>query len=120
MAILLAVDHWRSYLQFGEFIIRTDQRSLIHLDDQRLVTPWQQRALTKLLGVQYKLMYKKGLENKATDALSRCPTEEVFQLSVVSSSVPVWLAEVQAGYDQDAATTNLMAQVLLSPHLFPD
>jgi hypothetical protein len=28
LAILLAVDHWRSYLQCGEFIIRTDQRSL--------------------------------------------------------------------------------------------
>lgn len=41
LAILLAVEQWRSYLQFGEFIIRTDQRSLIHLDDQRLVTPWQ-------------------------------------------------------------------------------
>lgn len=65
-------------------------------------------------------MYKKGLENKAADALSRCHTEEVFQLSVVSSNVPVWLAKVQTGYDQDAATTNLMAQVLLSPHSFPN
>lgn len=34
MAILLAVDHWRSYLQGGEFLIRIDQRSLVHLDDQ--------------------------------------------------------------------------------------
>jgi hypothetical protein len=34
LAILMAVDKWRSYLQHGEFVIRTDQRSLMHLDDK--------------------------------------------------------------------------------------
>lgn len=33
LAILLAVEHWRSYLQHDEFIIHTDQRSLVHLED---------------------------------------------------------------------------------------
>jgi hypothetical protein len=46
LAILFAVDHWRSYLQHGEFLIKTDQQSLIHLDDQRVSTAWQQKALT--------------------------------------------------------------------------
>lgn len=41
LAILMAVEQWRPYLQTGEFLVRTDQRSLIHLDDQRLSTPWQ-------------------------------------------------------------------------------
>jgi hypothetical protein len=40
MAILLAVDHWRSYLLQSEFTIKTDQKNLVHLDDQRLATPW--------------------------------------------------------------------------------
>jgi hypothetical protein len=39
MAILLAVDYWRPYLMQAEFVIQTDQKSLIHLDDQRLTTP---------------------------------------------------------------------------------
>jgi hypothetical protein len=34
MAILLAVQQWRSYLQFQEFVILTDQRSLTQLSDQ--------------------------------------------------------------------------------------
>lgn len=51
MAILMAVEQWRPYLQTEEFLIRTDQRSLVHLDDQRLSTPWQQKAFTKLLGL---------------------------------------------------------------------
>ena len=33
MAILMAIEQWRPYLQTGEFVIRTDQRSLVHLDD---------------------------------------------------------------------------------------
>jgi len=41
LAILMAIDHWRLYLITNEFIILTDQKSLIHLDDQKLSTPWQ-------------------------------------------------------------------------------
>jgi hypothetical protein len=35
----------------GEFVIRTDHKSFTHLDDQRLHTDWQQKALTKLMGL---------------------------------------------------------------------
>ena len=34
LAILLDVQQWQSYLQSGEFIIRTDHQSLTHLTDQ--------------------------------------------------------------------------------------
>jgi hypothetical protein len=63
MAILIAMDQWRSYLQLGELIIYTDQRSLVHLSDQRLHTIWQQKVFTKLLGLQYRIVYKPGNEN---------------------------------------------------------
>jgi hypothetical protein len=33
MAILLAIDQWRYYLQLGGFIIFTDQKSLSHLNE---------------------------------------------------------------------------------------
>jgi hypothetical protein len=39
MAIIMAVDHWRSYLQLAIFHIVTDQRSLVQLTEQRLHTP---------------------------------------------------------------------------------
>jgi hypothetical protein len=55
LAILMAIDQWRSYLQHSEFIIKTDQRSLTHLEEQRVTIPWQQKALTKLLGLSYKI-----------------------------------------------------------------
>jgi hypothetical protein len=66
----MAIEQWRPYLQHKEFIIRTDQKSLVHLEDQRLTTNWQHKAFTKLLGLQYKLCYRKAVENRAADALS--------------------------------------------------
>lgn len=40
MAILLAVQQWRQYLQHAEFIIYTDQKSLAQLNEQRVNTQW--------------------------------------------------------------------------------
>ena len=73
MAVLLAVERWRTYLQHAEFLILTDHISLSHLEDQRLHTSWQQKMFTKLLGLQFKIRYKKGIDNRAADALSRRP-----------------------------------------------
>lgn len=70
LAILLAVDHWRSYLQQQEFVILTDHHSLMHLNEQRLHTSWQHKAFTKLLGLQFKICYRKGSSNAAADAIS--------------------------------------------------
>jgi hypothetical protein len=93
LAILLAVQQWRSYLQLGEFIIRTNHKSLTHMTDQRLHTKWQQKALTKMMGLQYKVVYKKGIHNGATDALSRIPPDN-SQLMSVSTVTPSWLVSV--------------------------
>jgi len=38
MALLIAVDKWRSYLQNQEFIIKTHHKSLLHLSKQRVTT----------------------------------------------------------------------------------
>lgn len=56
MAVLMAVQQWRQYLQFAEFTIYIDQQSLVQLTDQRLHTPWQQKLFTKLLGLQYRIV----------------------------------------------------------------
>lgn len=85
MVILLAVEQWRSYLQLKEFIILTDQRALVNLSDQRLHTAWQQKALTKLLGLDYKIVYRKGADNRAADALSRRPHTTADALYAISS-----------------------------------
>jgi len=51
LAILMAVEQWRHYLLQGEFFIHTDHRNLVHLNEQRLHTAWQQKVFSKLLGL---------------------------------------------------------------------
>lgn len=57
VAILMAVDNWRHYLLQTEFVIHTDHhRSLVHLNEQRLHTAWQQKFFARMLGLQYKIV----------------------------------------------------------------
>lgn len=109
LAILMAVDYWRPYLQHSEFIIQTDQKSLIHLDDQRLNSYWQQKALTKLMGLQYKICYKKGSTNLADDALSPVPVNADSEVLALSAVQPVWLQDLQASYEENEKSRQLLA-----------
>lgn len=67
----MAVDKWRPYLQRAEFEIRTDHKSLSFLGDQVLHSELQRKAMAKLMGLQFKVVYKPGKENLLADALSR-------------------------------------------------
>lgn len=119
LAILMAVDHWHAYLQPAEFIIHTDQKSLIHLEEQRISTPWQQKVMVKLLGLRYRIVYKKGPENRAVDTLSRCPLPVMGELAAVSVYLPVWQDEVQMGYRADPQTQKLLTQLAAEPREGP-
>jgi hypothetical protein len=122
VAILLAVEQWRHYLQLGEFIIASDQKSLSYLAEQRLHTPWQQ-VFTKLLGLDYQIVYKKGSDNRVADALSRRPvsSDEVQgSCLAMSSSQPKWLEEVVASYDGDELAKELLVKLSVDQHAVPD
>jgi hypothetical protein len=107
LAILVAVDHWRPYFLQGQLVIHTDQQSLTHLNEQRLHTHWQQKVFTKLLGLNYKIVYKKGVENGAAHALSRKPEAEVlFSLSVLT---PKWLTDIAMAYQSDSEAVQLLS-----------
>lgn len=114
LAILVAVEQWRAYLQHNEFVIFTDQRSLMHITDQRLQTPWQLKMHTKLVGLQYKVAYKPDASNSTADALSRHPSPPA-QLQAISSATPDWLAEVAAGYHADPESVCLLQQLSVDP-----
>ena len=54
--------------------MKTGQRSLKFLLEQRVTQPQYQKWITKLLGYSFEGLYKLGLENKAADALSKMPS----------------------------------------------
>lgn len=68
LATILAVEIWKSYLQHQEFIIRTDHKSLLRLTEQRVTSEIQQKAVLKLMELQFKIVYKQGISNLAPDA----------------------------------------------------
>lgn len=115
MAILHAVDQWRHYLQMAEFVIKTDQKSMVHLEDQRMSTVWQHKAFTKLLGLQYRICYKKGEDNKAADALSRRHHGQQETALSITECKPAWLTEVQQGYAEDVQCQKLLTSLATTP-----
>ena len=116
MAILMVLEQWRSYLQHAEFQIVTDHRSLVQLTEQRLHTPWQQKVFAKLVGLQYKIVYRKGADNGVADALSRIPSS---QLAAVSVCQPQWLADVLSIYAQDVCAREVLTKLSVTPDAVP-
>ncbi|XP_014754072.1 uncharacterized protein LOC106866060 [Brachypodium distachyon] len=111
LAILMAIDKWKSYLQAGEFLIYTHQKNLCQLGDHKANTPMQQKAFFKLLGFQYRIVYKKGTENSAADALSR--RAHPAELSSLSNVQPRWLEIIIEGYHKDAPAQQLLTEMAL-------
>jgi hypothetical protein len=52
-------------------MIKTDHHSLTYLEEQTLQTSMQRRAMARLMGLRFRIQYKKGADNSAADALSR-------------------------------------------------
>ena len=54
--------------------------------EQRVTTPSQHLWLAKLMVYDFDIVYKKGRENQATDALSRMPSHEILCLAISALS----------------------------------
>jgi cysteinyl-tRNA synthetase len=115
IAVLMAVDKWRPYLLKRPFIIRTNYKSMCHLQDQSLSIEMQRKTMYKLESLQFKLIYKKGFENSAIDALSR--VAHYFQTTTISVVVPVWIKEIVISYTMDTEAQKLLQElVVVSPN----
>jgi hypothetical protein len=94
----------------AEFVIYADQKSLTHLNDQRLNTVWQHKVFSKLLGLRYRIVYKKGVDNSAADALSRWVHTDAV-CCAISVATPQWCAEIIQGYVSDKQAQELLIKL---------
>ncbi|GAB4836211.1 hypothetical protein Ancab_039524 [Ancistrocladus abbreviatus] len=101
LALVHAVEKWSHYLRGKHFTVLTDHQSLKHLINQKLNTEMQQRWLVKLMGYDFDIVYKKGKENTAADALSRVANTTVMAM-IVSAPETDLLAEVMSSWEGDA------------------
>ncbi|XP_071680988.1 uncharacterized protein [Lolium perenne] len=114
LAVMMAVDKWRAYLQRGPFTIVTDHKSLCNLEDQQLETDLQRRAMSKLVGMQFKFQYKRGADNGAADALSR--VGHLLTANTMSICQPKWMQEVANSYETDSEAQQLLTRLaVISP-----
>lgn len=64
LALVMAIQKWRTYLLGCRFSIHTKRQSLKYLLEQRVGTLAQQKWLTKLMGYDFMVEYKSGQENR--------------------------------------------------------
>lgn len=71
MAVVAAVKKWTPYLMDKHFFIKTDHWALKFLAEQKISNLLQQKWISKLMGYNYTILYRKGKDNTVADALSR-------------------------------------------------
>nr|GEU83710.1 ribonuclease H-like domain-containing protein [Tanacetum cinerariifolium] len=111
MAIVLAIRRWRPYLLGRKFIVRINQRSLKYLLEQRLVSEEHQIWLSKLVGYDFEIQYRPGIENRVADALSRRGEDP----KLAALSIP-WISKLEfhnsvvGGHSEALKTQRRMAK----------
>jgi hypothetical protein len=60
LALIMAVEKWRPYLQRQEYVILTDHKSLAYLSNQNLHSDIQRKAMTRLMACSSRLCTEKG------------------------------------------------------------
>jgi hypothetical protein len=116
LALIMAVERWRPYLQRQEFFITTDHKSMFYLCEQSLHSDMQRKAMTRLMGLQFRVVYRKGKDNLAANGLSR--VNHLLALQAISEVQPVWMQEVLNSYVTDPKAQELLTK--LSVHSIDD
>jgi hypothetical protein len=70
------------------------------------------------MGLQYKIVYRKGSTNRVADALSRHP-DPPDNLLALSSNTPSWLVKVQESYTHNEKAKQMLASLTLGPQVVP-
>jgi hypothetical protein len=110
IALIMAVEKCCPYLQRQEFVILTNHKSLTYLNEN-LHSDLQRKAMTRLMGLQFKIVYKLGKENIAADALSRIA--HLYALETVAVVQPQWIQEVLNSYATDPKAQQLLTELAI-------
>ena len=108
LAILHAVEKWRPYLMGQHFKVKIDHDSLKYFLEQRLSSEEKQKWVTKMLGYDFEIVYKKGKENIVADALSRKDEKDEALLCDLLILQENWVVEAKEEWKNDVTTSNII------------
>jgi hypothetical protein len=111
MAILHALKKWHPYLIGRHFKVKTDHDSLKYFLEQRLSSEEQQKWVTKILGYDFEIVYKKGKQNVVADALSRKDEDVEAFLCAISIIQPDWIIEARDEWKNDEKVWTLIQRL---------
>jgi hypothetical protein len=111
MEILHALKKWRPYLIGRHFKVKTDHDSLKYFLEQRLSSEEQQKWVTKILGYDFEIIYKKGKQNVVADALSRKDEDVEAFLCAISIIQPDWIIEARDEWKNDEKVWTLIQRL---------
>jgi hypothetical protein len=89
------------YLIGRHFKVKTDHDSLKYFLEQRLSSEEQQKWVTKILGYDFEIIYKKGKQNVVADALSRKDEDVEAFLYAILIIQPDWIIEARDEWKND-------------------
>lgn len=98
----------------------TDHKSLKELMSQHVQTPEQQVYLAKLLGYDYKIMYKAGSHNLVADALSRAHEIPAEGFWLLTGPQFKFLEDLKKELSTNQEFITLRDKVMLNPQDVPD
>jgi hypothetical protein len=111
MTILHALNKLFPYLIGRHFKVKTDHDSLKYFLAQRLSSKEQQKWVTKILGYDFEIIYKKGKKNVVADALSGNDEDVEAFLCAISIIQPDWIIEAKAEWKNDEKVWTLIQRL---------
>ena len=82
LAVVFAIDKFRSYLVGAKVIVYTDHAALKYLLTKKDAKPWLIRWIFLLQEFDLEIKDKKGIENSITDHLSRMQFKNPQELPI--------------------------------------
>lgn len=114
IAILESLKRWRHCFLGNHLTIKTDQKSLEYIIEQRVSKGIQHKLMLKLLEFNYTIEYKKGKEYRVTNALSR--REHCLAISM---ALPAWIEEIENSYKEDQHCKEKLEQLIIAGNSVP-
>jgi hypothetical protein len=111
MAILHAFKKWCPCLIGRHFKVKTDHDSLKYFLEQRLCLEEQKKWVTKILGYDFEIIYKKGKQNVVAYALSRKDEYVEAFLCAISIIQLDWIIEARDKWKNDEKVLTLIQRL---------